>query len=134
MAGAGLGALGLGLGAYSLTQDIRNNDVAMGVGDAISTAAAATEIVGLAANSAGALRFGLGGAGVGMMVTSGVRAYWEFSEGDALGGVVDTIGVVGGGMLLAAAIIATGPIAAVLALGGVAICLGVGAFHLFRGY
>jgi RHS repeat-associated protein len=132
--GAGLGALGFGLSAYSLVQDIRNADVAMGVGDAVSTAAAGTEVYGLLANSGGAMRFGLAGAGVGMMLTSGVRAYREFSEGDTLGGVVDTIGVVGGGMLLAAAIIATGPIAAALAVGGVAVCLGVAAFHLFRGH
>jgi RHS repeat-associated protein len=134
--GGVLAGIGLGLGLYSLWQDFTHEggpDVPMGAGDAISVVGSGAEIYGLIGGGALALRGGLVGAGLGMGITSGVRAYREFNEGDTLGGIVDFVGVVGGGMLIAAALVASAPLAAGLAVGGAAIALGVFSFHLFRG-
>lgn len=135
--GGALAGVGLGLGLYSLWQDVTHEggpDVPMAVGDTISVAGSGAEIYGLAGGGSLALRGGLIGAGLGMAITSGVRAYREFSEGDTLGGIVDTVGVLGGGMLIAAALVASAPFAAGLAVGGAVIALCVFAFHFLRGH
>ena len=128
--GPAMSIAGGGFSAYALYDDIQRGDAAMGGGDALGVAGAGVELAALARSSSTLLRAGgvLGGASVA--ATSAVRSYRAFAEGNTEAGLVNALGVVGGVMLIAAAVV-TGPwLAAGLLLGGLAITIGVAFYNM----
>ncbi len=71
-----------------------------------------------------ASRIGMGAGGVGAVLFNGYQAYQDFSQGNVGWGVVNTIGAVAGGVMIAAALGFTAPVwgtAAAIVVGVVAI-------------
>jgi hypothetical protein len=130
--GMGVTAVGTALAAYSLYQDYRHGDWAMGVGDALMTAGGGLELYGLAtgATVAGvsAVSAGVVLGGVGLAAASGVYGYRAYQAGDTAGVVAGVVGVAAGAALVAGVVFGA-PL--VLAAGAVA-AVGVGLFHLYR--
>lgn len=128
--GPGMAVAGGALSTYALYDDYQRGDAAMGFGDALGVAGGGVELAAFARSSTTLLKGGGVLAGAAVAWTSGVRSYRAFAEGDTESGLVNALGVVGGGMLIAAALV-TGPwLAAGLLIGGSAITLGVALYNL----
>jgi len=131
--GKGFTVIGSGFSAYSLVNDIREEDYSMATGDAISTTAGGLEVYAITtpgASIAGvsAMSAGIALGGIGIAVTSGISGYRAFKAGDNSGAVAGGVGVIAG----AAVTIGVVAGAPVLIVAGLVAASGVGVFHLGR--
>ena len=131
--GTGFTIGGTGLSAYSLVNDIINEDYTMAVGDVISTAGGGLELYAIASPGAtvagvSAMSAGLAVGGIGIAITSGISGVRSYQRGDYAGAAVGAVGVLAG-IAITAGVIFSAP--ALLVVGLIA-AVAVGLFHLGR--